>query len=109
MQTLASVVLSNTPPKDTRPSESEAKLQNLIPIAMVIAGGCEPCAEKMVSRALSQGSSWQDIDKALRIIADMQRRDCFAQAVGPEVVARMDKPLKAGWKTLQQAVATTGK
>jgi alkylhydroperoxidase/carboxymuconolactone decarboxylase family protein YurZ len=44
---------------------SEARLQDLIPIAMVIVGGCEPCAESMVNRALKQGSSWQDIDKAL--------------------------------------------
>ncbi len=87
---------------ETRTSASE--LQNLIPIAMVIVGGCEPCAEKMVTRALAQGSPWQDIDKTLRIIAHMQRQDCFAKAVGADVVARMEKPLAAGWRTLQQAV-----
>lgn len=61
MQTLASVALSKTllkdvtatpnAPGETRPSKSEVKLQDLIPIAMVIVGGCEPCAEKMVTRA----------------------------------------------------------
>lgn len=83
----------------------EARLQNLIPIAMVIVGGCEPCAESMVNRALQQGCSWQDIDKTLRIVASMQRLDCFAKAVGTDVVARMDKPLAAGRRTLQKAIA----
>lgn len=34
---------------------SETRLQDLIPIAMVIVGGCEPCAESMVNRALRHG------------------------------------------------------
>jgi alkylhydroperoxidase/carboxymuconolactone decarboxylase family protein YurZ len=92
-----------------RPSKFEARLQDLIPIVMVIVGGCEPCAEKMVTRALGQGSSWHDIDKTLRIIADMQKRDCFAKAVGTDVVTRMDKPLAAGWRTLQGAKTSAGK
>jgi len=118
MPTLASVSLSDTVLKDVtatpnapverQPSKSEARLQELIPIAMVIVGGCEPCAEKMVTRALEQGSSWQDIDKTLRIIADMQRRECFAKAVGTDVVARMEKPLAAGWRTLQEAMTSGG-
>ena len=76
---------------------------------MVIVGGCEPCAEKMVTRAVDQGSSLQDIDKTLRIVANMQKQDCFAKAVGTDVIARMEKPLAAGWKTLQQAVTIAGK
>jgi len=119
MQILSSIAPSNTLPTDVtarpnapverRQSKPEAKLQDLIPITMVIVGGCEPCAEKMVIRALEQGSSWKDIDKTLRIIADMQRRDCFAKAVGTEVVARMEKPLAAGWRTLQEAMTSVGK
>jgi len=117
------LILSSIAPSDTLPRggtatpetsvemrpKSEARLQDLIPIAMVIVGGCEPCAEKMVTRAVEQGSSWKDIDKTLRIIADMQRRDCFARAVGTEVVARMEKPLAAGWRTLQEAMTSVGK
>jgi hypothetical protein len=103
------VTVTPNAPVETRPSKSEARLQDLIPIAMVIVGGCEPCAEKMVTRALEQGSSWQEIDKTLRIIADMQRRDCFAKAVGTDVVARMEKPLAAGWKTLHESMASGGK
>ncbi|MBZ5679757.1 MAG: hypothetical protein LAO24_06605 [Acidobacteriia bacterium] len=87
----------------------ETRLQDLIPIAMVIVGGCETCAEKMVTRALGEGSAWQDVDKTLRIIANMQRLDCFARAVGADVVDRMDKPLAAGRRTLQQAMARAGK
>ena len=119
MQGLASIAPSDTSPKEAtttpnapvemRPSKSEARLQDLIPIAMVIVGGCEPCAEKMVTRALRQGSSLQDIDKTLRIVASMQNQDCFAQAVGRDVVARMERPLAAGWKTLQQAITSAGK
>jgi hypothetical protein len=87
---------------------SNPKLQDLISIAMVIVGGCEPCAENMVKRALQQGSSWHDIDKTLHIIASMQKLDCFAKAVGPEVIARMEKPLAAGRGTLQQAKSKEG-
>ena len=83
---------------------SEVRLQDLLPIAMVIVGGCEICAEKMVERALHEGSSFQDIDKTLRIIAGMQKLGCFANAVGPEVVSRMDKPLVAGRRTLEKAM-----
>lgn len=78
------------------------KFQDLIPIVMVIVGGCETCAEELVTRALQEGSSWQDIDKTLRIVADMQGRECFANAVGADVVARMEKPLLAGRRTLQE-------
>ena len=81
-------------------TKSGPRLQDLIPIVMVIVGGCETCAEKMVTRALNEGSSSQDVDKTLRIIANMQKLDCFAKAVGPEVVARMERPLAAGRKTL---------
>ncbi len=82
---------------------SKGNVQNLIPIAVVVVGGCEPCAEKMVNQALAQGSSWQDVDETLRILADMQKRQCVIQALGHETVARMEKPLAAGRRTLDQA------
>ena len=91
---------------EPQPSQhvSESRLQDLIRIAMVIVGGCEPCAESMVNRALRQGSSWQEVDKALRIIAGTQALDCFAKAVGPDVIARMEKPLVAGRRALENAI-----
>lgn len=82
---------------------SKGSLQNLIPIAVVVAGGCERCAEKMVTQALAQGGSWEEIDETLRILADMQKRQCVSQALGAEVVNRMEKPLAAGRRTLEQA------
>ncbi len=82
---------------------SKGNLQNLIPIAVVVVGGCEPCAEKMVTQALAQGSSWQDVDETLRIVDDMQKRQCVIQALGPETVARMEKPLAAARRTLDSA------
>lgn len=92
--------------EDTPASEDkgDVRLQDLLPIAMVIVGGCESCAEKMVERALHEGSSFQDIDKTLRIIAGMQKLGCFANAVGPEVVSRMNRPLEAGRRTLERAM-----
>lgn len=83
---------------------TDVRLQDLLPIAMVIVGGCETCAEKMVERAIHEGSSFQDIDKTLRIVAGMQKLGCFANAVGPEVVSRMDEPLEAGRRTLEKAM-----
>ncbi len=80
----------------------KGKLQSLIPIAVVVVGGCEPCTEKMVQQALAQGSDWQDVDETLRILADMQKRQCVSQALGADVVARMEKPLAAGRRTLEQ-------
>lgn len=105
MQTLTSVALTDVP----QGSNSEPRLQDLIPIVMVIVGGCEPCAENLVTRALRQGSSRQDIDMTLRIVADLQRRDCFAKAVGTDVLARIEKPLAAGWKAFHQATTSAGK
>lgn len=83
----------------------KGNLQNLIPIAVVVVGGCEPCAEKMVKQALARGSSFQEVDQTLRILADMQKRECVIQALGQDVVARMENPLAAGRKTLQNAMA----
>jgi alkylhydroperoxidase/carboxymuconolactone decarboxylase family protein YurZ len=82
----------------------EPRLQDLIPIAVVIAAGCETCAERMVGRALKEGSSWEDIDKTLRILTGMQKLDCFVKAIGPEVIGRMNKPIAAAQRTLHEAL-----
>ena len=87
----------------TEADQSKLRLQDLVPIVMVIVGGCESCAEKMVERALKEGSSWQDIDRTLRIVEGTQKLDCFAKAVGPEVIGRMERPLVAGRRTLERA------
>jgi hypothetical protein len=59
----------------------------------------------MVERALHEGSTFQEIDKTLRIVAGTQKLGCFASAVGPEVAARMEKPLDAGRKALEKAMS----
>ncbi len=82
---------------------SKSNLQNLVPIAVVVVGGCETCAEKMVAQALAQGSSWEEVEETLGILADMQKRSCVLQALGAEVVNRMEKPLAAGRRTLEQS------
>ncbi len=86
-------------------THSRGTLENLIPLAVVICGGCEPCAERMVKQALTQGTSFDDIDATLNILADMQKRECVSQALGTEFQQRMTRPLAAGRKTLEQARA----
>jgi hypothetical protein len=83
--------------------QAKSDLSSLIPIAVVVVGGCEPCAEKMVAQALARGCSWQEVDETLRILTDMQKRQCVLQALGAEVAGRMEKPLAAGRRTLEQA------
>jgi alkylhydroperoxidase/carboxymuconolactone decarboxylase family protein YurZ len=83
------------------------RLEDLIPIAVVVAAGCESCAERMVRRAQEQGSPKSLIERTLGIVAHLRSLECLAQAVGPEVIARMEKPLEAGRKTLRGAVLST--
>jgi hypothetical protein len=93
---------------EVRRQAIEATLQNLIPIAVVVTGGCEPCAEKTVTRALEQGTAWHDIDLTLRILAHLRTLDCLAEGIGPETVARMEKPIAAGQRTLRLAIDLAG-
>ncbi|MDH3283224.1 MAG: carboxymuconolactone decarboxylase family protein [Acidobacteriota bacterium] len=80
---------------------AEPRLEDLVPVAIVIAAGCEPCAERMVRRALDRGCSPRDVRKTLGIVADLRRQGCFANAVGEEVIGRMERPLAKGRQTLQ--------
>jgi hypothetical protein len=86
--------------QDSAQETSAPKLEDLVPIAVVIAAGCERCAERMVRRALQQGSPRRLVERTLGIVAHVRSTDCFVAAVGPEVVARMDKPLEAGRRAL---------
>ena len=76
-------------------------LGSLITIAVVIAAGCERCAGRMVDRALWQGVLGRDIRQTLGIVEALRGRDCFVQAVGEEIVARMEEPLKTARKALR--------
>jgi len=91
----------------TVPGTSEVvlvgRIENLIPIAVLTSLGCEKCAAEAVAWALQQGSSTEDLDRALRAVAQMQTLDCFKQQFGPDVAARLEKPLAAARKVLQEA------
>jgi hypothetical protein len=80
------------------------QIENMIPIGMVVVLGCEKCAEEVVGWALKQGSSFQDIGRALRTVAQVQHLECFNNAFGPDVAGRMEKPLAAARRALQQAM-----
>ncbi len=83
-------------------NSKESRMEDLVPIAVVIAAGCEPCAERMVRRALDNGTSPRDVRKVLGIVSALGRQDCFAKAVGQEAVARMVRPLARGRNTLNE-------
>jgi alkylhydroperoxidase/carboxymuconolactone decarboxylase family protein YurZ len=79
------------------------RVENLIPIGVLTVLGCEKCSAEAVGWALQQGSSFEDIDRALRTVAAMQKLDCFKEQFGPEVATRMQKPLAAAKEALEQA------
>ncbi len=100
----ADATVSATEEKQSLAGVPESNLEDLILLATVIAAGCESCAENAVARALEHRSPGRHVQKALQIIAKIQKLDCFAKAVGPEVVARMERPLAAGRRTLREAM-----
>ena len=79
------------------------RIENLAPVAVLTVLGCEKCAEEATNWALKQGSSPDDIERVLRTVAAMQNLECFKQQFGPDVVARMEKPLAAARHALQLA------
>ena len=77
-----------------------AALEDLVPIAAVVGAGCERCAARMVERALRRGISEPLIERTLGIVAQVSTAECFATAVGVEVVDRMRRSLLAGREAL---------
>jgi hypothetical protein len=86
----------------TTDSVPVGQIENLVPIAVVSVLGCETCAEKTVAWALQHGSSKEDIERALRTVAAMQKLDCFKGQFGPDAIARLEKPLAAARRALEQ-------
>ena len=84
-------------------------IENLIPIGVLAALGCEKCSAEAVNWALQQGSSFEEIERTLRTVATMQKLDCFKEQFGPEVVTRLGKPLAAAKEALAQARTRAGK
>ena len=79
------------------------RIENLIPIGVLTVLGCETCSAEAVNWALQQGSSFDDIERTLKTVAAMQKLDCFKKQFGPDVNARMEKPLAAAKEALAQA------
>jgi len=79
------------------------QIENLIPIGIVTVLGCETCSARAVNWALQQGSSFEDVERALRMVVVMQQLDCFKGQFGPDVTSRMEKPLAAARQALEQA------
>ena len=71
------------------------RLEDLIPIAVVIAAGCESCADNTVRRAIENGATRRQVEYTLGIVARLRSSECFLKAVGADVAERMDKPLAA--------------
>jgi AhpD family alkylhydroperoxidase len=83
-------------------ADGALRLEDLIPIAVVIAAGCESCTDSMVKRALRNGAARSEIERTLKIVTHLRRADCFKRAVGEELTARMDVPLAAGARALSE-------
>jgi len=81
------------------------RIENLMPIGVVAVLGCDTCTGHAVAWALKQGSSPEDIERALKAIAAMQNLGCFKQQFGPGAAARLEKPLAAARKVLEEAAA----
>jgi hypothetical protein len=105
----ASKVVFSRPIPGSNENMVVGRIENLIPIGVLTVLGCEKCAEEAIGWALQQGSSFEDIDRTLGTVAAMQKLDCFNQQFGPEVVSRMEKPLAAAKRALQQAMDRAGK
>jgi AhpD family alkylhydroperoxidase len=88
---------------ESHADQGAAHLEDLIPIAVVIAAGCESCADSMVKRALQNGATRRQVAHALGIVAHLRSSDCFLKAVGAELAERMDRPLAAGRSALRAA------
>jgi hypothetical protein len=90
-----------------RPQDvGEPRLEDLIPIAVVIAAGCEGCAERMVRRAVEAGSAARHVLRTIAIVADLRERECFRTNIAPEVVERMKGPLAKARQTLDELAKT---
>ena len=97
----------------TLPGSSESipvgRIENLMPIGILAALGCETCAAKAVAWALEQGSSTEEVERAIRTVEAMQKLDCFRQQFGPEAAGRLQKPLTAARTALREATQSANR
>jgi hypothetical protein len=84
------------------PETTSPFLEDLVSLAAVIGAGCEPCAERMVERALQHEDVKPLVEGTLTILAGISAARCFADAVGPETADRMKRSLRAGRNALDR-------
>jgi hypothetical protein len=87
---------------DVRDIGRKPALEDLVPLAAVVAAGCQPCAERMVARALEREGAMPFVARTLAILAEVSAAKCFAEAVGPETTERMRRCVRAGRNALDR-------
>ena len=90
-------------PRAADRNQQQPKLNNLIPVAVAIACGCEHCVESAVMRALRRGSPRQDLKETLQIVAYMLNLECLTANAGADAVVRMRDALDAATAALRHA------
>ncbi len=81
---------------------AEVKLEDLVPIAIVITAGCEKCTQKFINNAIANGCSKEQVKEIVSIVDSIHQLDCFQKAVGQEIVNRMKKPLEVAKEILEK-------
>jgi alkylhydroperoxidase/carboxymuconolactone decarboxylase family protein YurZ len=71
------------------------RIEDLIPIGVVIGLGCKPCTKFYVDKALEKGCAKEDLRKIVSIVESLTGSECLRKAVGDERVDRMKESLIA--------------
>jgi len=77
------------------------RMEDLIPIAVVIGVGCKPCTKFYINKALEKGCLKDDLKKVISIAESLEKSECLRKAVGEEQVDRMKEPLKIAKELLE--------
>ncbi len=88
--------------QDLGRNPAPSSLDDLVALAAVIGAGCEPCAQRMVARALEREDARSSVERTLAILAGVAGARCFAEAVGPVRLDRMRRSLRAGRSALDR-------
>jgi hypothetical protein len=85
-QSSAATAPAVQPIPGTNESMPVGRIENLTPVAGITVLGCEKCAE-------------------VKTVAAMQKLDCFKAQFGPDAATRVEKPLAAARRVLDDAAA----
>lgn len=84
------------------------RLEELIPVAVVIGAGCEPGAENLVRRALWRAGSKPAVELTLGLVSPVASHECLRDAVGPATFERVKRALRAGRRASRNAARVVG-